>query len=568
MISDPDLHAMKILIVDDEPANLALLQYILLGAGFTKLRTTTSPREVSGIYEEFAPDLILLDLMMPGIDGFEVMRQLGERVRRDDCLPILVLTADVSSETRYRALGVGASDFLTKPFDHVEVLLRIRHLLQIRAQHQQLARQKDTLEETVAARTGELRATLGQLEETVARLRDTQQQVIQHERMSALGSMAAGLAHDFNNALSLIMGYSELLQTDLQGSPFEERSDDYLGTIITAGQDAARLFNRLRDFYRPSDGDAPLFPVDLNEMVERAVALTRPRWHGQALGDGVTIELACHLAPDLPELTADAAELREMLTNLIFNAVDAMPTGGTITLRTSLEDAARGPDGDSALLLEVADTGTGMSEETRRRCLEPFFTTKGTRGTGLGLAMVYGTVQRHGGSIDLQSAPGVGTRFVIRFPLRHLTLKEALAPTTRIEQPSRRILVVDDQEPYLKILRHYLTGDGHEVATASGSQEALEKFRAADRDGEGFELVITDKAMPGMNGGQLAASIKTQAPDTVVMLLTGMGASDEPDTCGWAIDRVLLKPITQAVLRASVRDVMVGESAKTNAVLV
>ncbi len=554
MISEPTLHAMKILIVDDEPANLALLQYILLGAGFSQLRTTTSPREVSGIYDEFAPDLILLDLMMPGIDGFEVMRQIGERVQPEDRVPILVLTADVSSETRYRALGVGASDFLTKPFDHVEVLLRIRHLLQIRAQHQQLARQKDTLEETVAARTGELRSTLGQLEETVARLRDTQQQVIQHERMSALGSMAAGLAHDFNNALSLILGYSELLQTDLKGSPFEARSDDFLGTIITAGQDAAKMFNRLRDFYRPSDGDAPLYPVELNALVERAVALTRPRWHGQALGQGVNIDLTCNLAPGLPDLLADAAELREMLTNLIFNAVDAMPHGGKIMLRTSLEAAVEGHDG--VLDLEVADTGVGMNEETRRRCLEPFFTTKGTRGTGLGLAMVYGTVQRHGGTIDLQSTPGVGTRFVIRFPLHRLSLENTVMPIPMAEQPRRRILVVDDQEPYLKILRHYLTGDGHRVETALDGQEALEKFRAADREGNGFELVITDKAMPGMNGEQLAAGIKAQTPGTAVILLTGMGASEDTDACDWAIDQVLLKPITQAVLRSSVGRVM------------
>ncbi len=564
MISEPILNAMKILIVDDEPANLALLQYILLGAGFPHLRTTTSPREALTIHGEFAPDLILLDLMMPGIDGFEVIRQLGERVQPDDCLPILVLTADVSVETRHRALGVGASDFLTKPFDPVEVLLRIRHLLHIRAQHQQLERQKDTLEEAVAARTGELRSTLGQLEETVARLRDTQQQVIQHERMSALGSMAAGLAHDFNNALSLILGYSELLQIDLKGSPYEERADDFLGTIITAGQDAAKMFNRLRDFYRPSDGDATLYPVELNALVERAVALTRPRWHGQALGQGVNIDLVCNLAAGLPELPADAAELREMLTNLIFNAVDALPEGGRITLRTSLEDPAEG--GDGALLLEVADTGIGMNEETRCRCLEPFFTTKGTRGTGLGLAMVYGTVQRHGGSIDLQSAPGVGTRFVIRFPLHRPTLGNLLAPLATIEQPRRRILVVDDQAPYLKILRHYLTGDGHQVETALDGVEALEKFRAADRDGEGFELVITDKAMPGMNGEQLAASIKALTPGTAVILLTGLGASDDDeDTRNWAVDQVLLKPITQAALRAAIHRVMAGFPALARA---
>ena len=555
MISEPSLNAMKILIVDDEPANLALLQYILLGSGFPNLQTTNDPREVVKLYHEFKPDLILLDLMMPCVDGFEVMRRLGVRLEPEDCLPILVLTADVSIETRRRALEVGASDFLTKPFDHVEVLLRIRHLLHIRAQHEQLARQKDTLEDTVADRTSELRSTLGQLEETVARLRDTQQQVIQHERMSALGSMAAGLAHDFNNALSLILGYSELLQTDLKGSPYEVRSDDYLGTIISAAEDAAKMFNRLRDFYRPPENTEDLLPVEINELVERAVALTRPRWHGQALGQGATIELCCELAPDLPELLADAAELREMLTNLIFNAVDAMPDGGRITLRTSLDPE---PEGEGTLVLEVGDTGVGMSEETRRRCLEPFFTTKGTRGTGLGLAMVYGTVQRHGGAIALHSAPGVGTRFVLRFPRRRQIPENAVVEIDPAEHPARRILVVDDQEPYLKILRHYLTGDGHRVETAVDGLDAMKKFRAADREGEGFELVITDRAMPGMNGDQLAAGVKAMAPATAVILLTGLGRleNDEEGSRNGSIDLALLKPITQAVLRASVGRVM------------
>ena len=561
MISEPTLHAMKILIVDDEPANLALLQYILLEAGFPQLRTTDKPREVMAIYQEFQPDLILLDLMMPGVDGFEVMRRLGEHVAPGDCLPILVLTADVSIETRHRALKVGASDFLTKPFDHVEVMLRIRHLLHIRAQHLQLARQKDTLEETVAERTGELRATLGQLENTVARLRDTQQQVIQHERMSALGSMAAGLAHDFNNALSLILGYSELLQTDLQGSPFEQRSDEFLGTIIGAAQDAAKMFNRLRDFYRPPDNDETLAPVGFNALVERAVALTRPRWHGQALGGGVNIDLSCDLAPNLPELLADAAELREMLTNLIFNAVDALPEGGRIILRTTLEKPVEGKD-EGALVLEVADTGVGMSEETRQRCLEPFFTTKGTRGTGLGLAMVYGTVQRHGGTIALTSAEGGGTRFVLRFPLRQWRLEDVLVPVSTTGLPGRRILVVDDQEPFLKILRHYLTGDGHQVETAVDGLEALEKFRAADRRGGGFELVITDRAMPGMNGDQLAADVKAMAPETAVIMLTGLGLLENDEGPGHgSIDLALLKPITHATLRASVGRVMAKHPA-------
>ena len=242
------------------------------------------------------------------------------------------------------------------------------------------------------------------------------------------------------------------------------------------------MFHRLREFYRPADAGKSRQLIDLNGLVEQAVALTRPRWHGQALGQGVTIAVACELAAGLPELLADAAELREMLTNLIFNAVDALPEGGRITLRTALEEEH---DGERALRLEVADTGVGMSEETRRRCLEPFFTTKGTRGTGLGLAMVYGTVQRHSGSIELASTPGAGTRFALRLPLR-LPAAEVVVPMNDShDRGAHRILVVDDQAVLCEILVEYLTGDGHEVETALDGYEALEKFRRRARAATG-----------------------------------------------------------------------------------
>ncbi len=542
----PEAYArMKILIVDDEPANIALLQYILTAAGYTQLRCVSDSRQVMAAFDEFQPDLVLLDLMMPFVSGFEIMAQLRRTIPPGDILPILVLTADVNTESKHQALLAGASDFLTKPFDQVEALLRIRHLLQLRSQHRQLARQHDALEEMVSERTGELRNTLSQLEETVSQLRSTQQQVIQHERLSALGSMAAGLAHDFNNSLSLILGYSELLLGELASTPYREKSDEFLGTVITAAQDAARMFGRLRSIFRQADHDQERRPVDLNALVEQAAALTRPRWHGQALGQGVTITLRTVLTPSLPVLLADAAELREMLTNLIFNAVDALPRGGEITLRTR----ARGGE----VTLEVSDTGTGMDEETRRRCLEPFFTTKGQKGTGLGLAMVYGTVQRHGGRIDLQSVPGKGTTFAFHLPLqpRPVADEPASVPVPEFQRPWR-ILVVDDQPVFVNILRYYLAHDLHTVETAHDGHEALEKFRART-----FDLVITDRAMPHMHGEELAAAIKKISPRTRVILLTGY-SGDEARVPAPSLDAVILKPVTHAALRAIISQTMVG----------
>lgn len=542
---NPDeLLGMRILIVDDEPVNIALLEDVLQLSGYTQLESTSDSRRVRQLCQERRPDLILLDLNMPNMDGFAVMKQLSQDFDPTDCVPILVLTADIGLETKRRALSVGATDFLTKPFDHVEVLLRIKNLLRTRHQHLQLSDQKQLLEDTVRERTSELRQTLAQL-------REAQGQMVVQERLSALGSMTAGIAHDFNNVLSLILGYSEMLTHSLQRPDGVQTAAPLLKTIINAAQDAAKMFTRLRQFYRPADQGHALQPLDLNALVEQAVALTRPRWHGQALGQGVTVDLRTELAPGLPLLVADAAELREMLTNLIFNAVDATAApGGTVTLSTSASE-----DGQT-IYLEVADTGVGMSEETRRRCLEPFFTTKGQKGTGLGLAMVYGTMQRHGGSIALESAPGQGTTFTFMLPVRSAAPEPVKAEVAEVLRPLN-ILAVDDQEVLTEIVAEYLAEDLHHVETACDGGEAMEKFRARP-----FDLVITDMAMPGMGGEQLAAEVKGLHPRTRVILLTGYALSGDGGALPRNVDLMVDKPVTREALRHAVAVVMadgVGE---------
>ena len=533
-----DLLGMRILIVDDEPVNIALLEDILQLSGYTQIESTSDSRRVRALCAERRPDLILLDLNMPHLDGFNVMRQLSQDFDPTDCVPILVLTADIGLETKRRALSVGATDFLTKPFDHVEVVLRIKNLLRTRHQHLQLSDQKQLLEDTVRERTSELR-------ETLAQLRETQGQMVVQERLSALGAMTAGIAHDFNNVLSLILGYSEMLTRSLERPDGVRNAGALLRTIINAAQDAAKMFTRLRQFYRPADQGHAHHLLDLNALVEQAVALTRPRWHGQALGQGVTVDLRTELAPALPEIVADAAELREMLTNLVFNAVDALPPpGGTVTLRTYAAD-----DG-GAVYLEIADTGTGMDEETRRRCLEPFYTTKGQRGTGLGLAMVYGTMQRHGGSIALESAPGQGTTFTFLLPVGQETPTPVKLETVGATRPLH-ILAVDDQEVLTEILSEYLAEDLHHVETAFNGGEAMTKFRAGS-----FDLVITDMAMPGIGGEQLAAAVKGLDPRTRVIMLTGYAMSGHGERLPRHVDLMVDKPVTREALRQAVAVVM------------
>ena len=235
-----------------------------------------------------------------------------------------------------------------------------------------------------------------QLSEALETLKATQEHLVHQERLSALGTMASGIAHDFNNALSPIFGYSEFLLEDADG--FDESTVKYLQEIRTSAQDAGAVVSRLREFYRERDGSELMAPVNLNDVVARVISLTQPKWRDMALANGIDIQLITQLADDLPEISGDEAELRSALGNLVFNAVDAMPEGGTITLKTF-------QDGQE-VILEVADTGTGMRDEVLKRAMEPFFTTKEERGTCMGLAMVYGSLQRHESELEVESEVG------------------------------------------------------------------------------------------------------------------------------------------------------------------
>ena len=251
-------------------------------------------------------------------------------------------------------------------------------------------------------------------------------------------------------------------------------------------------------------------------------------------------------------VTIDDSEIREALINLVFNAVDAMPDGGTLTIRTK---AALGQAEKWQAEVEVTDTGIGMGEETRRRCLEPFFTTKGERGTGLGLAMVYGVMQRHHADIEMESAIGQGTTVRLRFPVPASNATEAHPSDPEAMPPRLRILSVDDDPLLIKSLRDALEADGHAVVTANGGQEGIDAFRAAEERNERFAVVITDLGMPYVDGRKVAKAIKNDSPSTPVILLTGWGQrlvaeGDIPPH----VDRVLNKPPRLRELRAALAE--------------
>jgi signal transduction histidine kinase/CheY-like chemotaxis protein len=384
----------------------------------------------------------------------------------------------------------------------------------------------------------------GALQRAYDDLRHSQQAVLQHERLRALGEMASGIAHDINNAISPVALYTQLL---LDTEPhLSQTGREYLQTIERAIEDVAATVARMREFYRPREPEVHLAPTSLNTLAQQVLDLTRARWSDMPQQAGVVIATTTDLAPDLPTIVAAENEIREALTNLIFNAVDAMPEGGRLTVRTRL--SASGPDSHGGPLLqhahvEVSDTGRGMDEETRRRCFEPFFTTKGERGTGLGLAMVYGIVQRHSADIAIESAPGEGTTVRLSFAISGAPIGTDEGRTAFAMPEPLRILVVDDDPLLLKSLRDTLENYGHKVAAAGAGREAIEVFREALGGGEPFAVVITDLGMPYVDGRHVARAVKEMSPTTPVIMLTGWGQrmADEGDLPDH-VNRVLSKP--------------------------
>jgi PAS domain S-box-containing protein len=376
------------------------------------------------------------------------------------------------------------------------------------------------------------------LQAALTELRRTQHQVIQQERLKALGEMASGVAHDFNNALAKILGFNELLLCVPDNLNDRDKVRKFLQMTSAAAQDAVKIVNRLREFYRHRKETDVYESVDINQLVEQAVILTQPKWKNQGLGNGVTFWFETNLG-EIGAVRGNAAELREVLINMIFNAVDAMPQGGKLTVTTRKED--------DHVVLMVADTGVGMTEEVRQRCLEPFFSTKGERGTGLGLAIVYGIIQRHGGAIDIQSQPGQGATFIVRLPEHSEQGAEALTKVTASLGPLQ-ILLAEDEPLICDIQAEYLRNDGHIVETAANGAEALERFKAGS-----FDLVVADRAMPQMNGDQLTRAIKLMSPDTPVVMVSGFGdmVRDSSDPA-FRPDIVMAKPITQMALRQAI----------------
>lgn len=385
--NEEDLTSSRILIVDDQDANVRLIEFMLDSAGFQQYCHTTDSRQVLHLCLTFQPDILLLDLQMPRQDGFAVMEQLARELPSQTYLPILVLTADISVAARQRALSSGADDFLSKPLDTVEVILRIKNLLRTRHLYTEVRQQNEML-------------------------KTIQTQLIQQEKMASLGQLVAGIAHEINNPLAFVLNHLFLIDTSIAGiaSDFHGQAPDAarrkLEKIRARLEEMRAGLIRVKDLVRGLRtfsrlDEAEVKTIDIHESIDSVLLFLRHKMHGR-------IELEKRYGTIQP-FSCYAGRLNQVMMNLVANAIDAIEAHGKIVISTREEGGV--------VIISVRDTGMGIPEAIRGRIFDPFFTTKPIgQGTGLGLAISYQIIQAHGGSIEVQSEVGIGTEFSVRIP--------------------------------------------------------------------------------------------------------------------------------------------------------
>ncbi len=510
----------RILIVDDDPANVRQLDRLLREAGYRNLRSTLDPPRAVVDYVEFAPDLVLLALAVPEGAGLEVLRELRWRTATETYLPILIFTADVAPECRHRALATGANDFVTKPFDPAEVLLRVRNLLETRSLHAELRRRNQDLEAQVRERT---------------------QQLIEADRLTTMGNLLAGVAHELNNPLSVVAGHAAMFLENAGEGPARERAEK----IAAASDRCVRIVKSFLAMARRRPPER--ISVSVNQVVRDALELLA---YELQISE---VEVRLDLAPDIPLIWGDEDQLYQVVVNLTANAHQAMCTLPP-PRRLSVVTRYDGPR--ERVCIRVSDTGPGIAPEVQARIFEPFFTTKPEgQGTGLGLALTRSIVEAHRGVIHVFSPVGEGASFYIELPIG---APEGVGapPASTPDRPvrGRSILVVDDEPGVAALLAEALTGDEHLVETAENGAVALQKLAARP-----YDLVICDSGMPVLNGPDLYQEVARRDPALAERFVFVVGDILNPRTQEF-LERVsapqIIKPFTVDTIRHVVRRVL------------
>jgi signal transduction histidine kinase len=522
----------SILVAEDSPTQAEHVRLLLEAEGY-HVDVVANGREGLERIQSAPPDLIISDVVMPEVDGYAFCRAVksAERTRR---IPFVLLTERSTPADFIKGLQDGADNFITKPFEDDYLRERVRRIFEnldlrrqgrldvevtLNAGGRQLAINPDkqqmiellfaTLEDLVRM-NGRLAEAQRIVEEYAhnleAKVRERTDQLLQTEKLAAMGSLLAGVAHELNNPLAVVLGRADLLAQQLAGSPLQSRAE----LIAEAAERCARIVRNFLALARQRSPERQA--VQLNQIIQEAVELVA---YPLRVDD---VEVRLELAPSLPVLWADPHQLHQVLVNLITNAHQAMrqaPPPRRLTLATRAESAA------GRVVLRVADTGPGIPAEVRPRIFEPFFTTKPpAQGTGLGLSICQGIIEGHGGSIRVESPPGEGAVFVIELPVEAPPVAERAGRAAEALPSVRRrtILVVDDEPEIAAVLAEMLSTDGHEVETAGNGRIALARLRERT-----YDLILSDLRMPELDGAGLYRELERERPELLsrLIFLTG-----------------------------------------------
>ncbi|MBN1478271.1 response regulator [Candidatus Sumerlaeota bacterium] len=510
---------VKVLVLDDSPLMVEMLSAIVRSMGLEVI-SASDGLEGLEIVKETTPDLILLDVNMPGLDGYQFCRQLRAMFRQTH-IPVIFVTSDKGLNSQLQGYESGADDYLTKPVVREHLIAKIQAQLRVKSLHDRL-------------------------QTANAKLKQAQRTAMRAERLKAIGQMAAGVAHDFNNVLSAILAHAQSLKRRAEDPDFR-RGLESIESIVDQGAETIR---RLLCFAQPRRGRSAIALIDLGDLLKECLQITRVRWRDEAEKQGVVFGIVCECSEGL-SVRANPYDLREVFTALILNALDAMPQGGKLSVR-----AQRG--GDSSVLVEVNDTGVGIPSSIQRKIFDPFFTTKPNSGAGLGLSVAYGIINRLGGRIECLSRVGEGSTFRVNLPMAEpLPMGDSTpqAPAIierRTDDGMASILVVDDEPHIRNVLSEILSECGHSVTTAANGELGVEILQTT-----AFDIVLTDLGMPGMSGWEVARQARRLQPSAKVVLTSGWGNEvAEDQAVQGEVDAFLPKPVSMQSLLDCVNRLM------------
>jgi len=560
----------RVLIVDDIAENLYFLEALLKGNGI-EVRSAGNGAEALASARSAPPDLIVSDILMPVMDGYALCREwhADERLKQ---IPFIFYTATfIEKKDEALALGLGARRFIVKPQDPEILLGIIREALDesrgsaliaatasAPAENELLRTYGEALFRKLEKKMADLELANRELENQMAEQKRLEEQLRQAQKMEAIGRFSAGIAHDINNILSVIVGYGNILQMRM---PCDDPLRDNVDKILTAADRAANLTRSLLTFSRKQE--MKLQPLNLNNCIRNAETFLN-----RIIGEDV--KLIMSLAEEDLLIHADNGHIEQVVMNLATNARDAMPDGGILSIgteRIEVDDEfirmhGYGAPGRHALIT-FADSGGGMDEATRERIFEPFFTTKETgKGTGLGLAIIYGIVKQHNGSIRVYSEPGQGTTFRILLPLlpEDVAVHDEEACHELLQGGNETILVVDDEVSIRDYLNLFLTTLGYSVLFAQDGREAIQVFLEKGQD---VDLVLMDVIMPNMNGWETALELRKIKSDAKIIFTSGypydhLRERKIPEDGA----QILMKPVTPTDLARRIRVAFRGEPGR------